>query len=106
MEESGIFREWPSFGGGKFKTVGWHLLVQSHGALCLLRDGVPPGGPVAPVAGPLVLVAPGVPHPNQVHLVPPAPADVHAVQASDGVGVALRNMEYENMDRGSETAFF
>ena len=66
-----------------------YLLVESHGALGLLRDGVPAGGPVAPVAGPLVLVAPRVPHADQVHLVPPAAAHVHAVQPSYGVGVTL-----------------
>ena len=63
--------------------------MESHGALGLLRDGVPAGGPVAPVAGPLVLVAPRVPHADQVHLVPPAAAHVHAVQPRYGVGVAL-----------------
>ena len=66
-----------------------YLLMESHGALGLLRDGVPAGGPVAPVAGPLVLVAPRVPHADQVHLVPPAAAHVHAVQPRYGVGVAL-----------------
>ena len=74
--------------GGRFET-GIYLLVQSHGALGLLWDGVPAGGPVAPVARPLVLVAPGVPHPDQVNLVPPPPPDVHAVQARYGVRVAL-----------------
>ena len=74
----------------EIKIVWVHLLVQSHGALRLLGDGVPAGGPVAPVAGPLVLVAPGVAHPDEVHLVPPALADVDAVQARDGVSVALR----------------
>ena len=78
--------------------------MQSHGALGLLWDGVPAGGPVAPVARPLVLVAPGVPHPDEVHLVPPAPADIHAVQARYGVGVTLR--KYQFMALGIENAFF
>ena len=81
-----------------------YLLVKPHGALRLLGDGVPAGGPVAPVARPLVLVAPGVPHPDEVHLVPPAPTDVHAVQARYGVGVTLR--KYQFMALGTENAFF
>ena len=64
-------------------------VVETHLLLGVVADKVPLLVPVPPVAPPLVLVAPGVPHPDQVNLVPPPPPDVHAVQARYGVRVAL-----------------
>ena len=67
-------------------------VVQAHLPLDLGADHVPAGVSVAPRAPPLVLVSPGVPHPDQTHPVPPGgprPAQAHPVEPRDGVGVAL-----------------
>ena len=66
-------------------------VVQPHLLLGVLTDQVPVLVSVPPVASPLVLVAPGVPHPDQAHpVLLAASRGVDPVETRDCVGVTLR----------------
>ena len=70
-------------------------VVQPHLLLGVFTDQVPVFVPVPPVAPPLILVPPGIPHPHQAHpLLLAASRGVDPVETRDCVGVTLRFREF------------